>query len=151
MEHYESTAVIDASPEAIWTVLTDAPAYADWDSGVVRVEGTIAPQEKIKVVSEANPKRAFPVKVTEFAPGERMVWSGGMPLGLFKGRAHVQPDARGRRDALHHARGVQRADAAADLALDARPRPELRAVRERAEGTRRRGRGAARVVSSRPQ
>ena len=85
MEHYESTAVIDASPEAIWTVLTDAPAYADWDSGVVRVEGTIAPQEKIKVVSEANPKRAFPVKVTEFAPGERMVWSGGMPLGLFKG------------------------------------------------------------------
>ena len=85
MKHYESTALIEARPEAVWAVLTDAPAYADWDSGVVRVEGTIAPQEKIKVVSEANPKRAFPVKVTEFAPGERMVWSGGMPLGLFKG------------------------------------------------------------------
>jgi hypothetical protein len=85
MRHYESTALIQAPPEAIWSVLTDAPGYADWDSGVVRVEGTIAPQEKIKVVSEANPKRAFPVKVTEFAPGERMVWSGGMPLGLFKG------------------------------------------------------------------
>ena len=85
MRHYESTALIQAPPEAIWSVLTDAPRYADWDSGVVRVEGTIAPQEKIKVVSEANPKRAFPVKVTEFAPGERMVWSGGMPLGLFKG------------------------------------------------------------------
>ena len=85
MRYYEATSVIDARPEAIWAVLTDAPGYADWDSGVVRVEGTIAPQEKIKVVSEANPKRAFPVKVTEFAPGERMVWSGGMPLGLFKG------------------------------------------------------------------
>jgi len=85
MRHYESTALIQAQPETIWSVLTDAPGYADWDSGVVRVEGTIAPQEKIKVVSEANPKRAFPVKVTEFAPGERMVWSGGMPLGLFKG------------------------------------------------------------------
>ena len=85
MEHYEATTLIGASPEAIWAILTDAPAYAAWDSGVVRVEGTIAPQEKIKVVSEANPKRAFPVKVTEFAPGERMVWSGGMPLGLFKG------------------------------------------------------------------
>jgi hypothetical protein len=23
--------------------------------------------------------------VTEFEPGRRMVWSGGMPLGLFKG------------------------------------------------------------------
>ena len=85
MRHYESTAQIDASPEAVWAVLTDAAGYADWDSGVVRVDGRIAPQEKITVVSEANPKRSFPVKVTEFAPGERMAWSGGMPLGLFKG------------------------------------------------------------------
>jgi hypothetical protein len=85
MRHYESTARIDARPEAVWAILTDGPEYSRWDSGVIRVEGTIAPQEKIKVVSEANPKRAFPVKVTEFAPGERMVWSGGMPLGLFKG------------------------------------------------------------------
>jgi hypothetical protein len=38
-----------------------------------------------RALEEANPKRAFPVKVTEFAPAERMVWSGGMPLGLFKG------------------------------------------------------------------
>jgi hypothetical protein len=35
--------------------------------------------------AEANPGRAFPVKVTEFRPGQRMTWSGGMPLGLFKG------------------------------------------------------------------
>jgi hypothetical protein len=85
MEHYESSAEIDATPEAVWAVLTDGGGYADWDSGVVRVEGRIAPQEKIKVVSEANPKRAFPVTVSEFSPGERMVWSGGMPLGLFRG------------------------------------------------------------------
>jgi hypothetical protein len=49
------------------------------------VEGRIAPGEKITVRSHANPGRAFPVKVTEFAPGQRMTWSGGMPLGLFKG------------------------------------------------------------------
>ena len=35
--------------------------------------------------SEANPRRAFPVKVTEFRPGQGMTWSGGMPLGLFRG------------------------------------------------------------------
>jgi hypothetical protein len=85
MRHYESTAAIDARPEAVWAVLTDAPAYPEWDSGVVRVEGKIAPREKIKVVSEASPKRAFPVEVTAFSPAERMVWSGGMPLGLFRG------------------------------------------------------------------
>jgi hypothetical protein len=85
MRFYEATSLIDARPEAIWAVLTDAPAYPDWDSGLIRVEGRIAPQEKIKLVPEINPKRAFPVTVTEFSPGERMVWTGGMPLGLFKG------------------------------------------------------------------
>ncbi len=85
MKSYESSASIKASPEAIWKILTDAPGYPDWDSGVESVEGEIAPGVKIKVVSEANPGRAFPVKVTEFEPAERMVWSGGMPLGLFKG------------------------------------------------------------------
>jgi hypothetical protein len=85
MKSYEAAATIRADPEAIWALLTDAGAYADWDSGVERVEGTIAPGETIKVYSEANPGRAFPVKVTEFRPGQRMTWSGGMPLGLFRG------------------------------------------------------------------
>ena len=85
MEFYESSSTINASPEAIWLILTDGAAYPEWDSGVIRVEGTIAPGEKIKVVSEANPDRAFGVKVTEFDPNQRMTWSGGMPLGLFKG------------------------------------------------------------------
>jgi hypothetical protein len=85
MKSYEAAATIQASPDAIWPILTDGANYSAWDSGVIRVEGRIAPGEKIKVVSSANPKRAFPVKVTEFEPGKRMVWTGGMPLGLFKG------------------------------------------------------------------
>jgi hypothetical protein len=85
MKSYDAAATIEAPPETIWAILTDAPAYAEWDSGVERVEGRIAPGEKIKVVSEANPGRAFPVKVTAFEPARAMTWSGGMPLGLFKG------------------------------------------------------------------
>jgi hypothetical protein len=85
MKSYEATSVINASPEAIWAILTDAANYTQWDSGVEQVEGRIAPGQKIKVTSKANPGRAFPVKVTEFTPGQRMTWSGGMPLGLFKG------------------------------------------------------------------
>jgi len=85
MKFYETTATIQASPDTIWAILSDGAGYTDWDSGVVRVEGRIAPGEKIKVVSSANPKRAFPVKVTEFTPGSSMTWTGGMPLGLFKG------------------------------------------------------------------
>jgi hypothetical protein len=85
MKSYEATAHIEAGPDAVWRILTDAAGYTSWDSGVVRVEGTLAPGAKITVVSQANPGRAFPVKVSEFEPGRRMVWAGGMPLGLFRG------------------------------------------------------------------
>jgi hypothetical protein len=82
---FEAETTIAASPEAIWAVLTDGPGYAAWDSGVVRVDGRIAPGETITVVSAVNPGSTVPVKVTEFVPGQRMTWTGGMPLGLFKG------------------------------------------------------------------
>jgi hypothetical protein len=82
---YEARASIRGTAEAIWAVLIDGAGYARWDSGVDAVEGTIASGATITVRSKAAPGRAFPVKVTEFQPGRRMVWSGGMPLGLFKG------------------------------------------------------------------
>jgi len=85
VKFYEATANIKASPERIWAVLTYAPHYPDWNTTVDRVEGKIAPGETVKVLVKVNPGRAFPVKITEFKPGQRMVWSGGMPLGLFKG------------------------------------------------------------------
>lgn len=85
VKFYEATSTIDASPDAVWAVLTDASAYPAWDSGVEKVEGTIAPGETIKVYSEANPGRAFPVEVTHYEPERSMTWSGGMPLGLFRG------------------------------------------------------------------
>ena len=85
MKFYAASAAINADPASIWAILTDAPGYAEWNSGVVRVEGRIGPSEGIRVFSEVNPKRAFAADVVEFRPNERMVWVGGMPLGLFKG------------------------------------------------------------------
>jgi hypothetical protein len=85
VKFYEATETIKATPDKIWSLLTDAPNYPDWNSSVDRVEGSIASGETIKVFVKVNPGKAFAVKVTEFKPSERMVWSGGMPLGLFKG------------------------------------------------------------------
>lgn len=85
MKAYEATARIKARPDAIWAVLTDGAAYPDWDSGVISVDGDIAEGEKIKVVSEVNPKRTFALKVTSFEAGKSMTWTGGMPLKLFRG------------------------------------------------------------------
>jgi hypothetical protein len=85
MKSFEATSEIQATPDAIWTILVDGAKYSDWESGVISVDGKIAPGETIKVVSSANPGRTFPVTVTEFEPARGMTWSGGMPLGLFKG------------------------------------------------------------------
>ena len=85
MKTYNATATIQASPDTIWAILTDGPKYPDWDSGIERVERRIGSGETIKVFTSISPGRAFPVKVTEFTPGQKMTWAGGMPLGLFKG------------------------------------------------------------------
>lgn len=85
MKEYKASATINASPETVWSILTDAPAYPKWDPYCDKIEGRIAQGEKIKAYSKLSPGRAFPVKVTEFEPGRKMTWQGGMPLGLFKG------------------------------------------------------------------
>jgi len=98
MRAYEAESTIQAPPERIWEILTDAPQYPAWDSGVVRLEGRVAPGEMLSIFSEANPGRAFPARVVDFQPPRRMVWSGGAPLGLFKGvrTFTLTPDSGGR-------------------------------------------------------
>lgn len=86
MKSFSTSITIQSSPETIWAILTNGAEWANWNSTIDKVEGRIAPGEKITVYSKANPGRAFPLKVSEFVPGQRMIWSGGMPLGLFKGQ-----------------------------------------------------------------
>lgn len=76
---------IHATPECAWGLLTDAARYPHWTDTVNKVEGKIAQGERVTVYSQINPGRAFPVKVATFEPLRRMVWTGGMPLGLFRG------------------------------------------------------------------
>ena len=85
MKFNECSAEIDAAPERVWSVLTDAPNFPSWDTGLDRIEGKIAPGEKVMIYSKVSPGRAFPTTVSEFSAPNKMVWSGGMPLGLFKG------------------------------------------------------------------
>jgi len=85
MKFYQSSALIEADVDKIWNILIDGPGYANWNSGVEKIEGAILPLQKISVYSTVSPGRAFPVTVSQFEPGKKMVWSGGMPLGLFSG------------------------------------------------------------------
>jgi uncharacterized protein YndB with AHSA1/START domain len=97
VKYFDASSTIKASPEKVWAVLTDGDKFPQWDSGIERVEGKIAPGSTIKLHVKVNPGRAFPLKVTEFAAPRRMVFTGGMPLGLFKGvRTYtLEPDGAG--------------------------------------------------------
>lgn len=103
IKSFDASVAIAASPERVWTILVDGAAYPEWDSGVVRIEGQIALNEKIKVFSKLSPERAFPVKVTELTPNRKLAWTGGMPLGLFQGvRTFVlTPESDGTRFTMH--------------------------------------------------
>jgi uncharacterized protein YndB with AHSA1/START domain len=85
VKSFATSVTIRARPEAVWALLTDAAGYPQWNSTVERIDGRIAAGETVTVHAKATPARAFPLRVTEFVPPQRMVWTGGMPLGLFTG------------------------------------------------------------------
>lgn len=82
---FAADTMISAPAARVWSVITDGAAYPSWDSGVTKVEGRIADGEKITVHAAVANGRAFPVKVAFDPPGRTMTWTGGMPLGLFRG------------------------------------------------------------------
>ncbi len=85
MKIFSAATTIAASPEAIWAILTNAAGYPEWDPSVERIEGRIGPGERITAYTKLTPGRAFPATVTNFVPARSMTWTGGLPLGLFKG------------------------------------------------------------------
>ncbi len=85
MKTFAVSAPIHATPEAVWAILTDGANWTTWNPTIEKFEGSITPGGKLKVYAKLSPGRAFPVRVSEFTPPQRMVWTGGMPLGLFKG------------------------------------------------------------------
>ncbi len=97
MKYFEAKSTIKAGPAKVWDVLVDGEKFPQWDSGIERFEGKIAPGATVKLYVKVNPGRAFPLKVTELTPQRRLVLSGGMPLGLFKGvRTYtLEPDGSG--------------------------------------------------------
>ena len=60
MRAYEAGTVINATPDRVWSILTDAPGWSNWESGIDKVDGRIAPGETITIQSEVAPGRAFP-------------------------------------------------------------------------------------------
>ena len=85
MKEFATTTTIHAPPEDIWAILLDAEAYPIWDPFCEKLEGEIREGGTLRAHTKLTPGRAFKLKVLELVPNRKMVWRGGMPLGLFKG------------------------------------------------------------------
>ena len=89
MKTYTASTSIQAAPETIWKILTDASGYPTWDASMDHIEGRLALGETVKFFTKLS-DQAFPVKVTAFEPNRKLVLTGGLPLGLFKSeRTHT--------------------------------------------------------------
>ena len=89
MKKYSASITINAPAETVWKILSDAGNYPRWDLTMDHIEGKLDLGETVKFFTKLS-SQAFPVKVTTFEPGKRMVLTGGLPLGLFKSeRTHT--------------------------------------------------------------
>ena len=99
MKEYISTSIVDASPESVWAILTDAGAYREWNPEIVDIDGRIALGGRIKahVRLGDGAVRAVTQRVTTLDAPTLMEWVGGLPFGLFVGRRSfsVTPRASG--------------------------------------------------------
>ena len=82
---FQVTRRIAAPPNRAWGLIVDLPAWRTWNPTIVSIEGDMTLGGTVRLISTVNPKRTFNLRVTELLPPERLVWVGGMPLGLFRG------------------------------------------------------------------
>lgn len=105
MKEYSTMVTIDAPPERVWQILTDASGYHAWNPEILDVQGRMALGERIVALVKLGDGalRRVRLRVTRFESPSRMEWVGGLPLGLFVGRRTftVTPSAGGCEFRLH--------------------------------------------------
>ena len=98
----ETEITIDATPERVWSVLSDFGAYPDWNPFIRRIDGEAAVGERIEVnlqLADSKPK-TFRPRVEAFDPPRELRWLGSLGFpGIFDG-AHqfrIEPTGGGTR------------------------------------------------------
>ena len=84
---------IQASPERVWSLLTDAKNFPNWNSTVNRIDGEIREGGRLRIHVPGTARTFSPV-VSGVVPNERMTWTGGV-FPVFKGVRTYELKPRG--------------------------------------------------------
>jgi hypothetical protein len=100
MKHIESTVEIDATPEQVWSVLTDLAAFAEWNPFILEASGELREGGRLSVRIQPPRGRVmgFRPTVTELDPGRELRWLGKLGVrGVFDGEHshHLEPAGAG--------------------------------------------------------
>ncbi|MFF1255086.1 hypothetical protein ACFVYC_21665 [Pseudarthrobacter sp. NPDC058329] len=82
MKMAAAEALILASSDIVWDVLTDAGNYPVWGSGLANIEGQIRDGAVIRVRIQGPGKNSRRLLVCSMST-DRMTWTWSMPLGLL--------------------------------------------------------------------
>ena len=91
---------IDASAEAIWDVLTDFPAFAEWNPFITSIDGSATPGTRLEVRLQPPDGKAMTFKPTVEAsePNRRFAWLGHLGVPHIFDGAHefiLEPNGHG--------------------------------------------------------
>ncbi len=81
---------IERSANEVWGVLSDFPAYPDWNPFITEISGELGPGWRLEVTIQPPGGEAmdFNPTVTEVMPGRRFAWLGQLSLPRMFDGAH---------------------------------------------------------------
>jgi hypothetical protein len=93
----ETRIAIAASAEVVWRVLIDFPAYGDWNPFIRSVAGAPMLDELLSFTVATGPDTTVSARarILCLEPLRRLVWGGGLPMGLFRGEHSFTIHPRG--------------------------------------------------------
>ncbi len=99
MHHIESEIDIAATPERVWSILTDISAYPSWNPFIRAIKGSIEKGQRLTVSIQPTGGKAMTFRPTVLvaAPNTELRWLGHFLIpGIFDGEHYlkiVQTDA----------------------------------------------------------
>jgi hypothetical protein len=106
IKHRIDTSVdIDASPRAVWQVLTDFPAYPDWNPFIRTIEGQAILGTHLSVMIQPDGQKPmrFRPQVEAAEDAARFSWTGRVLMrGLFDGHHEFELHPHGEGTRLLH-------------------------------------------------